>query len=159
MHYLIDGYNLLFQVNEDVNPLSDARHNIIETLALGISTRKWRASIIFDSSYQHASLFPTRWYHGCLEIIYSPQGQCADRHIIEKLQAVKNPKLFTVVTSDNWLSRESEDIGAYSLPIPDFLLVLHKKKKGKTSEKRESPQEMQRLEEIFTKRLKTNDEE
>ena len=65
VQYLIDGYNLLFHVNEDVNPLSESRLEIIETLAKKVAHTKLRASVIFDSNYEQAALFPTRYYHNC----------------------------------------------------------------------------------------------
>lgn len=154
MQYLIDGYNLLFRVNEDVNPLSDSRLEIIETLAQKVSRRRLRASVIFDSTYEQAALFPTRYFHNCLEIIYSPQGQCADKHILEKLQWVKTPKAFTVVTSDVGLARDCKQLGALVLSVEEFLVFIEKKKRGAIEEAKESPQEIERLRTIFEERFK-----
>jgi predicted RNA-binding protein with PIN domain len=158
VRYLIDGYNLLFNVNDDVNPLSDARHDIIESLAKQIALRGLKASLIFDSHIQNASLFPTRFYHGCLEIIYTPHGQTADNHIIEKLEWVKHPKTITVVTSDKHLGNECKECGANVMCIDSFLLFLAKKKKHDVQEMQESPHEIERLREIFEKRFTSNDE-
>jgi len=93
-----------------------------------------------------------------LEIIYSPQGQCADKHIVEKLQWVKTPKVFTVVTSDAGLARECKELGALVLSVEEFLSFIEKKKKGTTTEAKESPQEIERLRAIFEERFKSNDE-
>ncbi|PCI94355.1 hypothetical protein COB11_03935 [Candidatus Aerophobetes bacterium] len=161
MHYYIDGYNLLFRIFEDINPLREKRETVIETLQTTLSDVKLKLSIVFDSRFELSEDFPTRLSRGSLEIIYSPKGLCADKYIIELLSFVKHPKATTVVTSDNHLALEVKALGAKTKSIDEFLEYLSRKRDAKfqRDEKTtsETPYDFERLLNAFEKKLRDDD--
>ena len=52
MHYLIDGYNLLFRLLHDEKDLQSEREAIIYDLNKKISLIHLNASIVFDAAFQ-----------------------------------------------------------------------------------------------------------
>lgn len=159
MHYYIDGYNFLFRLQGKAKTaLERKRQSLIDLLNEELSSAHLHVSIIFDSSEQikdYAQSF--RLSH--LEIIYAPRNQTADEYIVELIENKKNPKMYTVVTSDTALARECKQNGTYVLSIEEFsaLIVTKKQKKQKSSLKsshKEVPSQMKRLLQIFEERLK-----
>jgi predicted RNA-binding protein with PIN domain len=88
-------------------------------------------TIVFDSHHNHSSFFPTSFNQKGLEIVYTASKQTADEYILEKLSFSKNNSLKTIVTSDNFLAKESRKLGAHTVSIDEFLKVVLKKKKNK----------------------------
>lgn len=145
MHYFIDGYNLLFRLSAETKTLEEARNRIIDSLL----ETKFALTLVFDGK---KSDLPHRAHRGSLEIVYTSNEQSADGYILEEISCVKNPKVYTVVTSDKKLASLCCQIGAYAQTIESFLALL---KKSKTTTKQEKPskdseREFRRLLKIFT---------
>lgn len=148
MHYFIDGYNLLFHLSAETKTLEEARKQIIDAL---IDT-KFSLTLVFDGKRED---LPHRMHRGSLEIIYTSQGQSADAYILEELSCVKNPKVYTVITSDKKLAAICCQMGAYAQPIDFFLALLRKSRAIKTDEKplKDSEREFNRLLKIFMDKI------
>ena len=115
MHYLIDGYNLLFYSKSLSSPLQDERKRFIRELS------HIKATIVFDSSEEHAQAFPVRYEVDQLEIVYAPTKQTADQMIIEWLKWSIDPDQIIVVTNDRHLLREVASLGSKTLSIQEFI--------------------------------------
>lgn len=158
MHYYIDGYNLLFRIFEDIDPLREKREIVIEALQDTFSDVKLNLSIVFDSRFELSEDFPTRFSQGPLEIIYSPRGLCADKYILELLSFEKHPKAVTIVTSDNFLAKQAKQIGAKVKDLEDFLEFFNRKRSTKKRKEQKFSQEttydFERLLHAFEQKLK-----
>ncbi|NGX39171.1 MAG: hypothetical protein KR126chlam1_00493 [Chlamydiae bacterium] len=156
MHYLIDGYNLLFRIpSEQKLSLKKRREALIEFLGDELRGIKGTLSIIFDSSEQIRD-FPQVALSKNLEVIYAPKGRTADEYIIEMVEVSKNPKVLTVVSSDNGLSGQCRHLGAQTQSIEEFLAFAEKKQGRSTSSKpnyRETSSHIERLRKIFEEKL------
>lgn len=144
MHYFIDGYNLLFRLSEETKTLEEARKKIIDYLV----DSKFSLTLVFDGKRND---LPDRMHKGELEIVYTSKGQSADNYILEELSFVKNPKNYTIVTSDKKLASLCCQMGAYSQTIDSFLALLQKSRTIPTREKpfKETDREFNRLLKIF----------
>ncbi|MEX0961487.1 MAG: NYN domain-containing protein [Simkaniaceae bacterium] len=158
MPYLIDGYNLLFQLTPDINPIALKREQIIEELSELVELLKLKAIIVFDSGHYQTQDFPSRFKIGKLEVIFSPQNQSADDYIIEYLKSCKKPKTHTLVSNDNYLKRFANENAIPSLTIPSFVRKILLKKKRVEKKEKKVLLDNDKLEQIFEKRLKEIDD-
>lgn len=157
MHYFVDGYNFLFFLYEEVDPLRKKREEVIERLQQTLILLNLNISIVFDSHHRKDNFFPSRASLSKLEIIYTVSKQTADQYILEALEFQKYNSQETVVTSDKFLARQAKDLGAKVLPISSFVKWVTKKYEEKAAEEikqsQECSQEFQRLLEAFEKKL------
>lgn len=154
MRYLIDGYNLLFCLTPDVDPLRRSREEIIHELGNLINHYEIKATIVFDSHPDQALDFPSRTFFGDLEIIFSPYGQCADTYILEYLSQLQDPKIYTLVSSDRRLINHAKEIGAQSMQIPTFVQKIRKKIKPPPEKPTHVDPHIKELRKIFEERFK-----
>lgn len=158
MHYIVDGYNLFFRIENQVLPLDQKRETFIESLSYEISTLKLNVTLIFDSGMTHQESFPTKKQLEGLEVIFSPQGLSADEYILELLDYQKS-HTETIVTSDRELAQKVKFLGGKTQTIESFLkMILHKQKKTHSREEKKHIQEsdanIARLLHIFEKKLR-----
>ena len=154
MHYLIDGYNVLFSL-ESSNDLQLQRKELTEYLTEKFSRLKLSGFIIFDGSHNRDEV-SGRSYGTPLEVLFSPKGQTADCTIVEHVEFAKNPKEITVITNDSGLKRRIRSFGAHVKQTAPFIRFLEKKTYLKKEEKyplEENPREFHRLLKIFERRL------
>jgi predicted RNA-binding protein with PIN domain len=158
MHYFIDGYNFLFQLYEEIDPLREKREEVIQHLQGILQDLRLNATIVFDSHHRQSFSFPTRFEKNDLEIIYTPSGQTADAYIIEALTWNKHNHTKTVVTSDKHLAVKVKSLGAKVLSIDQFIKMIIKKsslpRNKETKVTEETPHDFKRLLEAFEKRFK-----
>lgn len=157
MHYIVDGYNLFFSIEDELNPFKEKRQDFIAILNEMLEKFHFHVSLIFDSHYTNASTFPSKQELSSLAVIFSPQGLSADEYILEQLRTKKNPNQYIVVTSDRELMQKANNLGAQTKTIKNFLQILtrHKTKQKPSEEKmhQESPYHHNRLLKIFEKKL------
>ncbi len=139
MHYLIDGYNLLFQMSWlRESALQTARQKLLLELEGYASKLSIHISIVFDAPFQSDSL--SRSHFKSLEIIFTSQGQTADQFLIDWLSHLQ-AKNYTVITSDRSLAKNARMSGAKVENVATFLAMLKKrllKKQKRLLEKVES---------------------
>lgn len=161
MHYIIDGYNLLFQIEEKIDPLQESREEVISFLLTSVAANCKTVTVVFDSGKGAEDFFPTRYSLSNLEVIYSPKNLCADKYILEMLQISTNPKRITVISSDNFLCKRGKELGAKALPIDAFLeMIFQRKRKREATFSKpnvDSEKNLDRLHKIFSMRLKNQD--
>ncbi len=159
MHYLIDGYNLFFNLEEIVDPLQEKREAFVALFKEVVSNMRLHISLIFDNRSPEAPLYPSKREEASLEIVYSPRDVSADDYIIELLRAHPQPTQVTVVTNDRELAREAKWQGAKIQSIEKFIGLLKSKVNKLPREKkqtRESSSEFRRLLKIFEDELNEN---
>ncbi|NGX51051.1 MAG: hypothetical protein K1060chlam2_00908 [Chlamydiae bacterium] len=161
MRYLIDGYNLFFNIQKSVLPLQQKREKFLEDLDREIALIKMDATLVFDSNQEHTESFPSSKKMQALEVVFSPKHLSADAYILELLSW--NSHNTTLVTSDRELSLKATHLGATTQPIEEFIALLLKRGAKKTAqieekvELRESNANMQRLLKIFEKKLRDDE--
>lgn len=159
MYYLIDGYNLIFSLISSKESLKVLRQKIIRSLQKQFAIRNISGMLVFDGAHRRDEESGLS-YSSPLIIAYAPKGQSADEYIVEQIHCADNPKQITVVTNDRGLGLHAKSAGAKVQGNELFIQWLQKrKKKGKTSEPKESQQNIDRLLKIFEERLKNNEED
>jgi predicted RNA-binding protein with PIN domain len=160
VHYLIDGYNLFFQVRKKRTGFSKKeREKAIEQLSLFLRPLKGRLTVILDGQ-EELGLDSFHHNYRNLELIYTCRDESADTYIVKKLSLFSSLEKVTVVTSDRDLSFQAKCLGASILSIKNFLSLVQKqrakKKISKEVEIRESDIQMKRLLKIFEWRLQND---
>ncbi|MFQ5444883.1 MAG: NYN domain-containing protein, partial [Nitrospinales bacterium] len=125
MHYLVDGYNLMFRVLHAGDDLQAQREEIILDLNEKIQVLHLDVLIVFDAQYQYGR--GSRSHLNYLEICFTDKGETADDFIIHKLKSTENPKQITVVTSDNKLGWRARRCLAKTETVEIFLTWLNKR--------------------------------
>jgi predicted RNA-binding protein with PIN domain len=153
LDYIIDGYNLFFQLYEE--PTEENRLEFISIVSDLMESKNLQGEMIFDMPDHHQTLYPHRSKKPPLTLVSAPTNMEADDLIVEKLYAIKNPKMTKVVTNDRALITLIKDLGVDVISGNRFLQKIRKKKRSNHNEKpsSDSSREHQRLEEIFMKRL------
>lgn len=153
MHFLIDGYNLIFTLIESKKSLQSQREEVISYLQEEFSRKKIKGTIVFDGAHRREEESGLS-YRSPLVVAFAPKGQSADDYIVEKLEISKNAKIITVVTNDRGLHRHALGLSAKIQSNEDFIAYLNKKKKTQEiREAKDSPKNIDRLQKIFEKRL------
>ncbi len=158
---MIDGYNLFFRLEEFPNPLQNKRESFIEALSIALQEALLFATVVFDSNTKEAPIYPSSSHaYPHLEIVFSPKGLCADRYILEYLQALSNASHLVLVTDDKRLILFAKEEGVKHLSLADFLAKLSKKRAPLKQERKthsQSKAEFERLLKIFEEKFKQND--
>lgn len=129
MHYLIDGYNLLFRTLHDDRNLQSQREAVIRDLNQKVSLVKINVSIIFDSTFQIGDRERSHYDH--LEILYSAYGETADEYILDEIKNHPQPQQEIVVTSDKGLAYRVRNRLAHTESVEEFTLWLNQAYKNK----------------------------
>jgi len=130
-HIIIDGWNVCWKIPElaDLIPkdLESVRRRFNQLVAGHFAGKKVTYQIVYDGQPQ----FFTDHDQRDKRIRFSRNPEKADDLIIHHLTKQKNKKNWTVVSSDNRLSRQARDLGAKSVSSDDFIKQLNKKKPQK----------------------------
>ncbi|MGA8163726.1 MAG: NYN domain-containing protein [Waddliaceae bacterium] len=153
MHYLIDGYNLLFRMAGARDDLRSQREQLIAELTEKIEFLKLNVSLVFDSHSQEGDR--SRSHFHSLEICFTAEGETADAYILSKLKSAKNPSQETVVTSDKTLAWKARRHLARTEAPEVFLSWVHQRydnrKQQKKKEKHPSDTAPSSSQEVFQK--------
>ncbi len=153
MHYLIDGYNLIFSLIESKESLQTVRQKVIATLQKKFSKRKISGMLVFDGAHRRGEESGLS-YPSPLIVAYAPKGQSADEYIVEQIEGSAHPKQIVVVTNDQGLARHAKSHEAKVMGNEEFISWLNKKKrKKKAAEAADTKENINRLLKIFEERL------
>lgn len=125
MHYFLDGYNLSFSLYGHLNTLEEQRKALLSDLLQLLMLVDLNCTIVFDANYQEGN--SARCHHHHLEVVYTAEGECADKYILESLERSQNRKLEVVITSDKSLARLAKGLGAHTNSSEQFYIWLKKK--------------------------------
>lgn len=159
MVFFVDAYNLLFKLQPSQGSLEQKRATVISSINEFALHLNLTIILVFDATRQKERLGIARGHYEALEIIYT-EDKSADDFILKEVENARTPSQITVVTSDRELAGRSLQLGACTMSIRQFSewLVCKKLRKRKTPIARDSPQNIQRLLEIFEKQLKEEEE-
>ena len=125
MHYIVDGYNLMFRILHAGGDLQTQREQVIRDLNEKIRLLHLDVTIVFDAKYQYG--IGSRAHFGALEICFTDEGETADDYIIDVLKAAKNPGQETIITSDNKLAWRARRRLAKTETVEKFIAWLEKR--------------------------------
>lgn len=148
MEYWIDGYNLLFYLQEtESKSFQESRENLLKFVHKNFSHKK--IVLFFDAAFQEDELYHAINFQN-FTIIYTPSKMSADNFILEKLSYEKYPKSITVVSSDNGLLSKVIDLDGKTKTLESFLKApKQKKSKGDEKPSTQPDHELERLLKIF----------
>jgi predicted RNA-binding protein with PIN domain len=116
LHYLIDGYNLLYALPDIPTGSWEKKREAL--LRLIVKERPYgnnKASVIFDSREGAGS----QSRHGEIQVIYTA-GETADDWISHHVRRTANPRILIVVTNDQGLRRLIRGTGAKVMGTEEF---------------------------------------
>lgn len=152
MRYLIDGYNFFFRLKYLSSSLQEGREHFIQLLNQKCAKNNLLAIVVFDSDFENAREYASTKALSHLEVRYSPQHKTADDYIVEHLKFVKHPSQWTLVSSDNALRFQCQDLGTRLLTVEEFFHKYFYKKTDDTSSLKpamENSKDLERLLKIF----------
>ena len=155
MYYIIDGYNVFFQISEK-DPSPSNREDFVLSIAIAMKKARIEGEMIFDTPIHHETLYAHSIEKPPLTLTLAPHGLEADDLIVEKFYALKNSKNYTVVTSDKNLKMRLQELDVKVITVNAFMSLLSKKRKEKTLKQNPSNsslKELKRYENIFLKKL------
>jgi predicted RNA-binding protein with PIN domain len=158
MFFLIDGYNLLFSCIEGRESIEKKRARLVLWIQREFKRMRLRGVIVFDGSHRRDEESGLS-YPSPMECAFTPKGQSADENILERIEILKNRKDAAVVSNDLGLQRRVNAMGAKAMSNDQFLEWLLRrgaKKKSKRSPMKDSPREIERLNQIFEERYLKN---
>ncbi|MBI5346169.1 MAG: NYN domain-containing protein [Chlamydiae bacterium] len=161
MHYLIDGYNLLFKTNSIKSSLQKQRDGLIQLIKQKSITSKQRMTLVFDGSLSKDESDNLYKYDGFC-VIYTWKKLTADEFIIQEIKNAKRPQEYIVVTSDKDLGFICKTLGAKIHSIDEFNSWLYKKKneaKKPIKSFKDSEVQINRLLKIFEEKLANPDDD
>ncbi|MCX7803597.1 MAG: NYN domain-containing protein [Planctomycetota bacterium] len=85
--------------------------------------------LVFDGSDVAASA-PRFCSSPGVRVVFSDEGQTADRRILEELDGCPRPAECTVVTSDRALGRAARERGAKVVGVEEFIAAMEKRAKA-----------------------------
>ena len=117
LHYLIDGYNLLYALPDiPPGPWAAKREIFLAMLAHVKPQGNNRMTVIFDSREGGGN----RSRKGTIDIVYT-SGETADDWIIQAVRKAPNPRVMVVVTNDQAIRRLIRGTGAKWISTQDFM--------------------------------------
>ena len=99
MHYLIDGHNLIARIPDiDLADPDDEVRLVLRLRGWTAAGRKRRVTVVFDQGLPGGEerLLST----GPVKVIFAPAGKTADSVLISRIRRVRNPREYTLISSD-----------------------------------------------------------
>lgn len=99
MHYLIDGHNLIACMPDiDLADPDDEVQLVLRLRSWTAAGRKRRVTVVFDHGLpggEERSLST-----GPVKVLFAPSGKTADALLISRISRVRNPREYTLISSD-----------------------------------------------------------
>ncbi len=146
MQYLLDGYNILFALEDSSLPLQKRRDQLILFLQTEFAAAHLRGILVFDNAQNiHSHAYPSP-----LQIAYAPPKMGADAYLLELVEGARLPAQITVITNDQGLARKARALGAHTASVAT-LMRLFKRKHTDSEVKPQSMSqyELERLRKLF----------
>ncbi|MBD3169863.1 MAG: hypothetical protein GF307_10305 [candidate division Zixibacteria bacterium] len=125
MHYIIDGYNLIFKdpllAGYMKNQPETARRNLLQRLYTFKEYHKSRITVVFDGKI---GIIPTEKSPAGIKVLFTKKGT-ADARIIKIVENASKPSGMIVVSSDfKDIGIQVKDLGARCISSEEFLEQL-----------------------------------
>ena len=122
MPILIDGHNLIGRLPTISLQDPDDEEKLARLLSSYRARTAKSITVVFDPGGAFA--LPQRRRLGGVEIVFAPRGSNADRVIARRVQKIRNPGEWLVVTSDRELSETVSRLGARVQSAEAFALDM-----------------------------------
>lgn len=122
MAYLIDGNNVMGQTVGWHRDKPKARRRLLEQLATFARVKQARLSVVFDGSPDDQ--FPDASGFRGVRVFYAERGSDADTRIEKLVEAAKDRRGLTVVTSDRQLAFKVRARGVNTMRSGEFRRLL-----------------------------------
>lgn len=122
MPILIDGHNLIGRLPAISLQDPDDEEKLARLLSSYRARTGKAITVVFDPGGAFA--LPQRRRLGGVEIVFAPHGSNADRVIARRVQKIRNPGEWLVVTSDRELSETVSRLGARVQSAEAFALDM-----------------------------------
>jgi predicted RNA-binding protein with PIN domain len=162
MHYLIDGYNLLFLLFKDQEIELEKQRDSLISLIINKDI-KGKVLIVFDGDQEEESQY---YIHEKFRIVYTAKNETADQYIIQKIAYFKKQGPYLLISSDKRLTSVATYEGAYHLSAESFLKYLNSNNlrnplsnKADSKPNMDTEYQIERLNRIFEKKLMNKDSE
>ena len=163
MHYLLDGYNLLFFYLTPDENLKNKREELIHLLDEKLKLLKVKATLVFDG-FSNMEEKTQHRYFDSLDVVFTFRNQTADEYILEQLSISKNINEETVVTADKNLAQSARNLGAFTKSPRSFIKWIANKQTKKEFSSideqnafEDSKENIERLLKLFEKKLQESD--
>ncbi len=131
MHYLIDGHNLIGKMPDiGLDDPHDEVELVLRLRGWAARTRGRRITLVFDHGLPGG--VDKGLSTGKVKVLFASGGQTADSILIRRIQAIKNPREATLVTSDGRIIREAQKRRLITLKSEEFVEKLTQDKEKKT---------------------------
>ncbi|MEM8629220.1 MAG: NYN domain-containing protein [Chlamydiota bacterium] len=152
MHYLVDGYNVLFSISQSED-LQKKREAFLANLDEHAASFSSIMTVVFDGHHRLGEESGYQYFADFL-VIFSPGTQTADEYILETLFASSCPSSFTVITEDRGLTRQVKSGGGHVRGVRWFLhWIVKKSRVPKEKPDEDSPFHRERLRRLFEKEI------
>jgi len=139
--YLIDGYNLLHcfpalgqLLSRDVEA---ARDRLVRMLAAFRSGKRIRLTVVFDGRMPAGSP-PADHALGIKLLFAGPES--ADERIVRLVRRSRQPRSWTVVSSDRWVKENAGDYGAGTMSSERFVALMQTTRKPARAPAEDKPE-------------------
>ncbi len=123
MSYLIDGHNLIGQLPDLALDDPDDEAKLVQRL-IGWSARTRRQCVVvFDAGLPGGT---SRMSTKTVRVVFASHMSSADKVIIDRIYKEKNPKNWTVVSSDNGVLDIAKRQGMQTLKSSEFARILER---------------------------------
>lgn len=135
MHFLVDGYNILFRYSRDRHNLPEKRRRLLEQLSRHAKNLHLQVTVIFDGPREEEEAKSGHFHN--LGLLFTGKSETADEKILQLIKQAKEPEKLRVVTSDRDLGEKAKGLHASVESVPEFIARFVKKKRVKVQKKRE----------------------
>ncbi len=123
MHYLIDGHNLIGKLPDIKLSDSDDEIRLILRLKGWVSGHKQRqVTVVFDGGITGG--ISHRLSTKAITVVFAPQGKTADDLLIQRLKRLRNPRNYTLVSSDRRILDAAKIARIKHLKSEEFITQL-----------------------------------
>lgn len=130
LHYVLDGYNLLYAMTEmPAGTWQDKRAALLAHLKKLQPQGKNPVTVVFDSREGPGS----RSVENGITVVYT-SGETADDKIIAMVRLSQNPRVMVVVSNDKGIRHLLKSTGAQFMSADEF---LRKSKRAKSADAQE----------------------
>ncbi len=120
MHYIIDGHNLIGKMPDiSLKDPNDEVKLVLRMKSWLAESKKRQVTLFFDGGSQGTPV--NRLSSRNLKVIFAPAEKTADALIIRYLQKLKNPRIYTLVTSDQEIIRAAKSLRITTLLSEEFI--------------------------------------
>lgn len=121
MPYLIDGHNLIGQLPDiSLDGPNDEALLVQQLISFAARTGK-RCVVIFDYGLPGGK---SRMSTRAVQVVFASQRSSADRVMIERIGKIKDPRNWTVVSSDQDVQEAARLRKMQVMTSPDFALLM-----------------------------------